>query len=117
MSQNQVKDVDLPVTVDEFNAFYKDVIQLTGFEDKASYKQYIATIIMHLPETCKSKPIAFFADALHKRLANEAAYAVIEEVRASEKAEQELLKLKLKQEEVTTDITPDSPLLDATPEA
>ncbi len=107
MTQKISKDWDvltpLPVTVDAFNDLYTLVLKISGFEDKPSYKQYVASMIMHLPETQREAHVSYFVDALHKRLANEAAYAIIEEVRALEKLEAE--QLKLKQEEVTTVLT------------
>ncbi len=54
----------------------------------ASYKQAVASSIMHLPPTVSQKAPSFFASTIRKAMANQIAYNIIEEVRAQEKAEQ-----------------------------
>lgn len=98
----------LPIGMMEFNIFYNSIIGLYSYPDDPSYKQAIATMIMHLGPTVKYKSKAFFSAALHKSMANQIAYGVIDEIRQSEKI--------LKQKEVTTlDPNMVEPLLEAEP--
>ena len=84
----------LPQGTSSFNKFYEDIIYAFGFPDNRSYKNALATMIMHLGPTCNRKSRAHFAKAIAKTAANQIAYGVIEEIRAAYKAEEEATKLK-----------------------
>lgn len=93
----------LPKSVEEFNKFYQMLLDTYGFPDFPSYRQTVATIVMHLPPTTASKAPLFFAKSIHKGMANQISYEQIQAIQeadrakkaAAAKAEQEAQTQKL----------------------
>jgi hypothetical protein len=81
--------VKLPVGLAEFNKFYEHLISVYNLPDLPSYRQAVATMIMHLPPTISKKAPVFFAASIKKAMANQVAYDVIQAIRESEKTKDE----------------------------
>ncbi len=93
----------LPMGRKEFDAWSDRIISgaLIPGATAASQKWALAEMIMHLKPTDSHCPDAHFIHCLRKSAANQVAYAVMEELRAAEKArlaaEEEAAKLKVVQ--------------------
>lgn len=99
----------LPVGLDQFESYCSSIFETYSLPDLPSYRNAIATMIMHLAPTSFYKPKFYFAKSVKKAMANQTAYEVIQRIRDEEKKkEQEALELK--QKEVTI------PTGEATPE-
>ena len=70
---------------------YAEIPHQEGFEEylKKSARHAVANMIMHLSPTEDFKEDAYFVKALRKACVNEVSYAIIEEIKAQKKAEQE----------------------------
>ncbi len=85
--------IDLPVSSEEFHKFCDEIFEEHSFPKADSYKQLVASMIMHLDNTTIKAPKLYFVNAIKKAQANEVAYHVIQEGRdkalkeAAEKAE------------------------------
>jgi hypothetical protein len=77
----------LPCGMTEFNAYCVSLFRIYGFPNNESFRQAIATMIMHLGPTVDRKAPYFFAKALRKTMANQVAYTAIEEIRSAKKNE------------------------------
>lgn len=93
--------VTLPVGVKEFDEFCTSIFSVYDLPDLPSYRNAIATMIMHLPATVSAKAPVFFAVSIKKAMANQIAYEVIQQIRQEQK--------KLEQGEAT-------PKLEAAPD-
>lgn len=72
---------DLPVSPEEFNKFCDEIFEEHSFPKADSYKQLVASMIMHLDNTTTQAPKLYFAKAIKKAQANEVAYHVIQDCR------------------------------------
>lgn len=76
----------LPHTGDPaFNRFCDKIFRTYGIPDLVSYRQAIATMILHIPPTKIHKPLAFFAVSIRKAQANEIAYQTIRKIQEEQK--------------------------------
>ena len=74
----------------EFNKFTSDILETYDLPDMPSYRQAVASQIMHLPQLCTRKAKRHFAKSIYKAMANEIAYGAIQSIRAeAKKAEDE----------------------------
>lgn len=78
----------LPSGEKEFDAFCTHLFKVYNLPDNRSYRQAIATMIMHLPPTRHKRALSYFARAIKKAQANEAAYHMIQSFKAEIEAEQ-----------------------------
>lgn len=79
----------LPTGLPEFDAFANSIIEIYGLPNFDSYRQLIATLIMHLPPMTHSKSKRYFYAAIKKSMSNETAYAKIQEYKESSKKKSE----------------------------
>lgn len=83
----------LPSGGSEFEKFYSFVINTYNLPDLPSYKQAIATMIMHMPADQHKAAPRIFAKSVMKAMANQVAYDKIQEIREKEaKDEQEQME-------------------------
>lgn len=75
---------DLPVTADDFEKFCDDIFEEHAFPKAMSYKQMIASMILHLDTTTTKAPKLYFAKAIKKAQANEVAFNVIQDCKDQE---------------------------------
>lgn len=79
----------LPQTELQLAQYLDRVFHLCGIPRSRSYEQAVATMIMQMPGYNDSKSVNYFVKCIKRRRANEAAYALLQEIRVSEKAEEE----------------------------
>lgn len=82
----------LPIGAKEFDDFATSILQTYNLPDLPSYRHAIATMIMHLPTTTAYKSKAFFATSVLKAMANQVAYAKIQEIKDAEQSQDEVSK-------------------------
>jgi hypothetical protein len=76
----------LPHTGDTaFRAFCEKIFKIYDIPALESYRQAIATMILHIPPTKMRKPLAFFAVSIRKAQANEIAYQTIRKIQEEQK--------------------------------
>jgi hypothetical protein len=73
----------------EFERLMKQLSYVYGLPDEASYHHAIATIIMNQSPTTDKIPPRFFAKSIRKAMANEIAFARLQELREEEKRQRE----------------------------
>lgn len=78
----------IPIGTKSFESLYQQIITTYDFPDNSSYKQAMATMVMHLGPTKDSIAPRFFVKSIRKSMANQIAYAVIEQCREAHKQEQ-----------------------------
>lgn len=96
----------LPSGMTEFDAFVKKVFSIYQVEDGPSYRNAIATMIMHLPPTTDRTPLSFFGKSLKKAQANQTAYEIIQNIKKAEKEKQELEAKKAQEEQISEAVLP-----------
>lgn len=74
----------LPVGVAEFKAWSDSIFQIFGLPDMPSYRQALASMVMHLGPTVSRQPKAFFAKSVKKAMANQVAYEMIQSLKKQE---------------------------------
>lgn len=82
----------LPVGASALKAFTDDILDSHNIPNNPSYHHAVATMIMHLGPTVHRKPKAYFARAVIKAMANQVAYARIQELKDEEKKSDEALE-------------------------
>lgn len=70
----------LPQGRTELLNFCKDIFDLYGFPLDRSYRHCIATMVLHLPPTKAKKSKHYFAVSVRKTIANQVAYAMVQEI-------------------------------------
>lgn len=83
----------LPKGLEEFEVFAKDIFDLYDIPDFPSYRQAIATMVMHMPPTTHRKSKHHFMRAIRKAQANQVCYEVIQQIREEEKKQQQAVTL------------------------
>ncbi len=76
----------LPVGLKEHELFASKLIADNGLPDLPSYRNAIATMIMHLGPTVDRMPPQYFVKALHASMSKQVAYEVIMRIKDAEKA-------------------------------
>lgn len=76
----------LPRTVYDFDSFCDDILEVHGLPDNPSYRQAMASAIMHLGPVTDKAPKVFFAKSVKKAMANHAAFDKIQQLKEAEKA-------------------------------
>jgi hypothetical protein len=76
----------LPVGISEFDAFAKKIFAIYEIPDLPSYRNAIATMIMHLPPTVDKMPLVYFGRSIKKAQSNQIAYEIIQQIKEAEKA-------------------------------
>lgn len=86
----------LPKGSSDFDKFADSIIKTYNIPDMHSYRQAIATMILHLDPLTDRKPKKYFALSIMKAMANEVAYSKIQEFKklAEEKAKKEKEELE-----------------------
>lgn len=82
----------LPMGATALEEFCRKIFDTYSVPDMPSYRQAIASMIMHLPQTVYHKAPWFFACSVRKAMANQVAYEMIDQLRQDEKKAQEALK-------------------------
>lgn len=77
----------LPTGMTEHETFAASIIETYNFPDNLSYKHTIASMILHLDPLVVRKSKSYFAHAIRKSMANQIAYAKIQEIKALEEKE------------------------------
>ncbi len=91
----------LPVGMKELDKFSDDLIFAFGMPDYPSYRQMIATMIMHADQGTNKHRAYNMIKAMRKSMANQVAYEKIQIIQRAEKEKEEALKPK----EVVSEIT------------
>jgi hypothetical protein len=76
----------LPKGMWEFDNFAQQIFYTYDLPDLPSYRQAIATMIMHLPPQTDRVPLVYFAKSLRKSMANQIAYETIQQIKEAEKS-------------------------------
>ena len=76
----------LPRGVTEFHTWADEIIGLAGVPNNDSTKFGLAVSITHLGPTEANKPKKHFIDILHKGAATQIAFAIMDELKAKQKA-------------------------------
>lgn len=79
----------LPVGAKEFEDFFQSIVNTYDLPNLPSYKQAIATMIMHLGQSVHKAPKSLFAKCIKKSMANQVAYEIIQQIRDDEKLKQQ----------------------------
>lgn len=82
----------LPVGMNEFDQFCKSVFDTYDLPDAPSYRQAIASMIMHLGPTEARASKRYFAASIYKAMANQIAYENIQLIKKHEAEEMEKQK-------------------------
>lgn len=85
----------LPIGLKEFDEYCVSIFKTYDLPDLPSYRNAIATMIMHIPPTVFYKPKHFFGVSVKKAMANQTAYEIIQQIREDEKKKEEEAKLEL----------------------
>ena len=64
---------------------YTKLVTWYGLPDTDGTRHAVSTMVMQLPTHQEKAPLKIFVKAIKKQMANEAAYSVIEELRAKAK--------------------------------
>lgn len=84
----------LPRTPAQFDAWAASILKLGGLPENDSFRNALATRMMHVNETTTLVPKRFFVNVLCKSISNQLAYQVIEDIRNKRKQEQAELEAK-----------------------
>lgn len=79
----------LPIGKQDLQDFCTSLFAIYDIPDLPSYRNAIATMILHLPATVHKKAPHYFAKSVKKAQANQVAYEIIETLRKEEKLKQE----------------------------
>lgn len=79
----------LPQGMKELEDFIAVIFETYNIPNMASYRQAVATMIMHLGPTTHQKAPYFFAKSIKKAAANQIAYEMIQLIRDNENAKQQ----------------------------
>lgn len=85
----------LPIGVIEWEKFCTSIFKAYDLPDLPSYRNAIATMIMHIPPTIFYKPKHFFGVAVKKAMSNQTAYEIIQQIREAETLKEEEAKKAL----------------------
>ncbi len=88
-SPKPTRDVNLPVTTEELDAFVAKVIVYGNLPEGDDTYESIATLILHMPQSVCKAPLSFFADSVNKSRANAIAYGKMQEFSKKRKEAQE----------------------------
>lgn len=94
----------LPLGMTEFKSWSDSIIETYDLPDNDSSRWALAVMISHLDPTTAVKPKIYFSLSVKKSMANQIAFAVMEGLKAKQKAEQEAAQKaeSAKQVEATT---------------
>lgn len=84
----------LPVGRTDFDRFCDRLFWVYDLPTFDSYRESVATMIMHLAPTLHKVPPSYFARSIQKAMANQVAYSVIQELKKKQK------ELETKEKEV-----------------
>lgn len=73
----------------EFIEWSGKVIEASGLPDNASTRFALSTMVLHLAPTADKVPVRFFVKSLRKAASAEVAFAVMEDLKAKQKADKE----------------------------
>ena len=90
----------LPHGVTEFEHFCGYVFDTYGIPNLPSYREAVATMIMHLGPTVDTKAPHYFAKSIRKAMSNEVAYSYLQDRREEKKAEAAAKKVEAEQASV-----------------
>lgn len=76
----------LPVGLTAFDAWVTDLLDLYQFPDLPSYRQAIATMVLHLGSLTSSKSRHFFARTIKASMSKQVAYEALQQSRAKAEA-------------------------------
>lgn len=74
----------LPTGTADFDSWAVSIFTTYNLPDMPSYRNAIASMIMHLGPTTDKKPLLFFAKAVRKAQANQIAYEEIQKLKQAE---------------------------------
>lgn len=74
---------ELPQTREEWDVLYNRLVKWFALPDSDDTKHAVSTLILHMDQQKHKAPLKLFVRAIKKQIANAAAYAVVEELRAS----------------------------------
>ncbi len=80
----------LPKGHSEFDAFCDRLFDVYGLPSLPSYREAVATMILHLPPTTHRKSPRFFAKSIKKAMANQVAYSFLHPEKSKELEEKKL---------------------------
>lgn len=81
----------LPIGRTEMNDYLDELFLYSGIPNLPSYRQAVATMVLHLSPTEDKKSRRFFIKAIKKAMANETSYSLIQELKEEEKKKQQKL--------------------------
>lgn len=82
----------LPIYKEELPAFIDKVCEVYSLPDHPSYKEAVATAILHLKhDQDKARPL-HFAKVIRKRMASQISYDLIQDIKDAQKKEDDRLK-------------------------
>ncbi len=84
----------LPTGKTEFDTFCLKIFDIYDLPDMRSYREAIATMIMHSGPTVSTKSLYYFAKSIRKAQANQVAYNMLMVFKEEAKAEEEAEKLE-----------------------
>ena len=79
---------ELPNTGIDFDLWVEELLDLYGFRQDDSYKEFLASAIMHLDHRVTKVSKRTFAQTLTRQIANRVAYGKIEQMREKAKQKQ-----------------------------
>lgn len=75
----------LPIGKTDWDKFVSEILIAYDIPDFPSYRQAIATEVMHLPKGTYKKSLNYFAKTIRRYQANQIAYESIDEIKQLEK--------------------------------
>jgi len=88
----------LPLGMQDFDQFVESIISIYGFPDDDTYRGAIATMIMHLDPLVTYKRKSWFAASIRKSMANQIAYAKLQQYKETKKHDSEVVDSAVTQE-------------------
>lgn len=85
---------NLPTGEEEFGRFCDTIFATYNLPDMKSYREYVATMIMHLPPTCHKSKLLYFGKSIKKAQANQSAYNMIQKFKEQDKPVLEVVESK-----------------------
>lgn len=79
----------IPRSLKDFDSFFESICEIYDIPFLPSYRQAIATMIMHMPPQEDKCTKSYFAKAIRKAMSNEIAYSVIQKIKNDAKIKQE----------------------------
>lgn len=82
----------LPETDEQHRAWSKSIIERAGYPDNISFRQAVATMVLHLDASKVEAPKQQFVNELKRSVVNQTAFNIMQDCKAQQEAADEVLR-------------------------